>query len=185
MKYVMTLVALLSVGCGGKTAGVDMVPYYDLASQLRKQIKVLYDQKAYLVKYVIYNEKPEQVITHQPDWNKEFDPFFEVDIHAPALIGLYSVDTTRAADSTLNLVYKAKGDDEAVRELDVNTNRNGDLLSFKGILFTGSMLNKVTRTVTYERFKGFRIDVDEKSKFSSDNAYTVKGEVHLHEDYFE
>jgi len=43
----------------------------------------------------------------------------------------------------------------------------------------------VTRTVTYERFKGFRIDVDEKSKFSSDNAYTVKGEVHLHEDYFE
>lgn len=185
MKYVIALVIVLLIGCGEKPA-VDLMSYYDLSSQLRKQIKMLYAEDAYLIKYVTYNGKPSQVNKQKTDWNKEFDIFFEVDLHAPALIGLYTTDTVHNADSTVKLIYKAKGEDEMVRELTIHTNHQGDLLDFNSTVLTGSMLNKITRKISYSSYKSYRIDVTEDNRYTSDHAYTVKGDIYLpNDDYFE
>lgn len=184
MRSVFALMCLLVLGCGEKKS-VDLVPYYDLSTQLRKQIKTLYNEKAYVIKYVVYNGKPDQVINRRPDWNKEFDVFFEADLHAPSLVGLYTVDTTLAADSTLNLIYKSKSEDETVRELIVRTNRQGDLLGFNAWIQTGSMLNQTTRKLTYSPFEFFEVNVVQDNKYGDDDSYSVKGEVHIDDQYFE
>jgi hypothetical protein len=185
MKYVIGLVAVLALGCTKRQDAVDVIPYYDLSSQLRKHIKILYAEDAYVIKYVVYNGKPDQVINRKPDWNKEFDVFFEADVHVPSLVGLYSVDTTLAADSTLNITYKATTEDETLRELTINTNHQGDLLRFDALMQSGSMLNKTTRKLSYNRFRSFKIQVDQANKYSADDSYSVKGEVHLEDQYFE
>lgn len=184
MKYSYTLMAILLLGCNADPK-VDAIPYYDLSAQLRGQIKAMFNENAYMIKYITYNGKPEQVVNRKPDWNKELDPFFEADIHTPSLLGLYTVDTTRMEDSTLRIVYKTSDSDAAVRVLSLSTDRDGNLLSFDATMESRSMLSKIDRTLRYERFREIRYSVKEDNKYVSDNGYTVIGEVHMSEEYFQ
>lgn len=183
MRWKIALVGMLLFGCNAKTE-VDIIPYYDLSAQLRRQIQVMFTQKAYLIKYVTYNGKPDQIVNRNPDWNKELDPFFEADIHAPSLLGLYTVDTTRT-DSMLTIVYKTSDIDAAVRMLTLQTTEKGDLISFDAEMKASSMMSEITRSLHYERFNEFGYQVKEDNKYLSDNEYTVIGEVHMSEEYFQ
>jgi hypothetical protein len=183
MKRCIALVGLLLFGCNAKKT-VDIIPYYDLSAQLRSHIQAMFKENAYLIKYVTYNGKPDQIINRKPDWNKELDPFFEADIHAPALLGLYTVDTTFAEDSTLKITYKTSDVDATVQTLTVVTDKNGALMSFDAEMRSGSMMSNIKRTLHYERFREFGYHVKEDNKYVSDNEYTVIGEVHMSEEYF-
>jgi hypothetical protein len=185
VRYVIGLVALLVLSCGEKKSSDQLIPYYNISSQLRRDIKTMYSENAYVIKYNVYNGKPEQVINRKPDWNKEFDPLFEADIHQPALLGYYTADTVLHDDSTISISYTTQHDDLEVQKLTVHLDRNGELEAFNAMLQSNSMLTNTIREIEYERFRFYNYKVTEHNKYSSPDTYSVKGEIYLKQEYFQ
>jgi hypothetical protein len=186
VKYVLVFLVLMFIACTKSNAPVESSGYYDLTAHLKRHVRAMFDNKVHLVKYVVYNGKSDQVVNANADWNKEFEALYDADIHNPAATGIYTADTTHTSDSTMRIVYKLKpGNDAAVRTLTVDIDKDNDLVAFTATTETGSWLSTRTQSVTYKRLRSFTVNVTEDNRYTGDNAYSVIGEIHLEQDYFQ
>lgn len=184
MRWIILLI-LSVAACKPTPKPVEQEPYINLSSHLKRHVKQLYNQKAYLIKYVVYNGKADQVVVRNPNWNKEFDPLFEADISAPALEGKYTIIKRKdTVSGLLHLRYISAVDDSRVRELNVLLDGD-ELQSFDAILKSNSLLSNSERKYSYERLNSYKITAAEQNRFINDDVYSVSGEIILEDKYFQ
>lgn len=91
-------------------------PLFNFSEHFTKEAELLTATDAVLIKTLDKEGKTETLELQHPDWKKELQPFLDLDLNKPALLGSYKVDTLSVVP--LHVRYLASDSTTVIRNAD-------------------------------------------------------------------
>ncbi|GAB3962069.1 hypothetical protein GCM10028805_62290 [Spirosoma harenae] len=187
MRLFFSILLLASLGlssCTDSTQQTQPAIYYDVLSFVKRQIADLSDQKPLVNKSVAINEKQNQQITHDINWERELELFTQADINKPALQGSYQI--IRPDSLTYQYLLKDSTEHLIVRSLFVKLDSlTRQPRRIEASLYTSNPLYTSKRNLLLEsgpkgeqwRVQHYKLSGYQKLPYFDKNEFLVEGKV--------
>lgn len=135
--------------------------YFDIPAYFHQEVLRLKESNTEIQKTIVSDSGTEEKLIRQPDFNKEFGLFYELDLNTPALRNMYLVDTLSAADTSI-VHYTAKDSSLELSTLTIKL-LNKELFYLAGQLEGNSKISAIQTNIEYKPNTGYQISKTSKA----------------------
>jgi len=177
-KIVIILVFYFLAACNNpvKVPGENQ-KYFETNKYFLNEAAMLQLKNAAIVKTFIKNDSTETIRSEKVDWKTELLPFLQINLHKPALVNSFSIDTITEANKTL-IQYVAKDSTLELRDLKIYLSE-AKVDSLFGVMKSSNLYYNAVDTIAYFGNGNYRISVWNKPRIGKEVRFVLVGSSNL------
>lgn len=183
---ITTLTFILSsfISCAqlNKIQDSEEVYNFDLKSVIDSAVEDLSRRSPHVEKQVFYDGQKNKIATSEINWEEELEVFEDADINKPILKNRYEKSTQDKTGGSTLTRFEASGPRELVRWLEVEKNKDGELLKITFKMLTDNSLYATEKEGKLvfskgQKLKSYTLEGNQSIVFLGNKNYSVEGNL--------